>query len=179
MGQKIAPSKILIVYLSRTGNTKAVAEMIHKNIGGKIIALELETPYPVNYRQTVGQVVQENETGYLPPLKTKIDSIDKYAMVFIGFPTWGMKLPPPIVSFLKQYNLQGKTVIAFNTNGGYGIGSSFDTVKELCRNCTILDGFSITGGFEIDGRLLMIKDDKATEVEKEVKKWLIKIHILK
>ena len=79
--------KILIVYLSRTNNTKAIAEIIHRNVGGKLIALELEKPYPENYQAIVQQVVNENETGYLPPLKTKIDSIQKYDVVFVGCPT--------------------------------------------------------------------------------------------
>ena len=59
--------KVLIVYLSRTNNTKTIAEIIHKNAGGTLVALELEKPYPENYRATVEQVVKENETGYLPP----------------------------------------------------------------------------------------------------------------
>jgi hypothetical protein len=62
--------KVLIVFLSRTNNTKAIAEIIHKNVGGRLVALELITPYPENYRAIVQQVVRENETGYLPPLKT-------------------------------------------------------------------------------------------------------------
>jgi len=178
--QKVSDNNhVLIVYLSRTNNTKAVAEMIHKYVGGTLVSLELVTPYPANYRETVGQVVRENETGFLPELKTKIDSMERYGTVFIGFPTWGMKLPPPIRSFMKEYDLSGKTVIPFNTNGGYGKGSSFDTVSDMCTNCTLLEGFSTTGGFEIDGRLLMIKDDKAAQVEKNVKEWLQKIQILK
>ena len=120
------------MHLSRTNNTKAIAEIIRKNAGGTLISLELEKPYPENYQATVQQVVEENESGYLPPLKTKIDSIEKYDVVFIGFPTWGMKLPPPMKSFLHQYDLSGKTIIPFNTNGGYGAGSGFETVKELC-----------------------------------------------
>jgi flavodoxin len=85
----VAPDsgKILIVYLSRTNNTKAVAEMIQKKVVGKLTALELEKPYPENYRANVSQVVKENETGFLPPLKTKIDSMEKYDIVFVGFPT--------------------------------------------------------------------------------------------
>jgi flavodoxin-like protein len=90
----------------------------------------------------VQQVVRENETGYLPPLKTKIERMEQYEFVFVGFPTWGMKLPPPVKSFLHQYNLKGKTVIPFNTNGGYGVGSSFDTIRELCPQSTILQGFT-------------------------------------
>jgi flavodoxin len=109
--QSMSPKKILILYLSRTNNTKVIAEIIRKNVGGTIVALESEQPYPENYQAMVQQVVNENETGYLPPLKTKIDSIEKYDVVFLGFPTWDMKMPPPMKSFLNQYSLNGKTVI--------------------------------------------------------------------
>ena len=175
----IQPNKVLIVYLSRTNNTKAIAEIIHKNVGGTMVALELEKPYPENYQATVQQVVNENETGYLPPLKTKIDSIQNYDVVFVGFPTWGMKLPPPMKSFLKQYDLSGKTVIPFNTNAGYGIGNSFETVKELCPDSKVLEGFEMKGGVERDGEFLVIKDDKRKEAETNVKKWLQKIKVIK
>jgi flavodoxin len=168
------PAKILIVYLSRTNNTKTIAEIIHRNVGGKLVALQLEKPYPEDYRETVQQVVRENETGYLPPLKTKIDSIQNYDVVFVGFPTWGMKLPPPMKSFLKQYDLSGKTIVPFNTNDGYGIGSSFDTVKELCPNSKMVDGFTTKGGVESDGQPRLSKDANAKEAEREVKKWLQK-----
>lgn len=173
------PGKVLIVYLSRTNNTKAIAEMIHEKVGGTLVALELETPYPEDYQATVQQVVDENESGFLPPLKTKIDDIQKYDVVFIGFPTWGMKLPPPMKSFLHQYELRGKTVIPFNTNAGYGIGSSFETVEELCPEANILEGFSIKGGIERDGIYLAIKGEKAKEADAAVTEWLQKIKVLK
>lgn len=167
--------KILIVYLSRTKNTKAVAEMIRKKVGGDLVALELVTPYPEHYQTTVNQVAKENETGYLPPLKTKIDSMDKYDIVFVGFPTWGMQLPPPMKSFLNRYNLSGKTVVPFNTNGGYGTGSSFETVKQLYPNSKIPEGFSTKGGVERDGILFVMEGNKETKVQAAVQKWLSKI----
>lgn len=167
--------KILIVYLSRTKNTKEVAEMIHREVGGDLVELELETPYPENYRAIVDQVVRENESGYLPQLKTKIPDIASYGIIFVGFPTWGMQLPPPMKSFLNQYDLSGKTIIPFNTNAGYGIGSSFETVKELCPNSTILEGYSTKGGIERDGVLFVMEGEKEIQVNKEVKNWLEKI----
>jgi len=178
--QRVPPEKnTLIVYLSRTNNTKAIAEIIHENVGGTLVAVELETPYPADYRATVQQVVRENETGYLPPLKTKIEHIDQYDFVFLGFPTWGMQLPPPVKSFLHQYNLKEKTVIPFNTNGGYGVGSSFETVKEPCPQSTILQGFTTRGGSEIDGHSLVIKYARAEEASNEVQSWLKTIGTLK
>ena len=171
--------KILIVYLSRTSNTKAVAEIIQKKVGGDLVALELVTPYPENYQQIVAQVANENASGFLPPLKTKIDSIQNYDVVFVGFPTWGMQLPPPMKSFLNQYNLNGKTIVPFNTNGGYGIGSSFETVKQLCPNSTVLEGFSTRGGSERDGILYVMQGDKEVQVQAEVQTWLKKIGFIK
>jgi flavodoxin len=140
-----------------------------------LVALELETPYPEDYQTTVNQVAEENKSGYLPPLKTKIDNIEKYDAVFIGFPTWGMQLPPPIKSFLNQNDLSGKTIMPFNTNGGYGIGSSFQTITELCPNSEVLDGFTVKGGSERDGILFVIEGDKEKEVQVEVQKWLKKL----
>ena len=177
--QSMSSKKILIVYLSRTNNTKAVAEIIQKNVGGTLVALELEKPYPENYKQTVQQVVDENASGFLSPLKTKIDSIEKYDVVFIGFPTWDMKMPPPMKSFLHEYNLSGKTVIPFNTNAGYGVGSGFKTVKKLCPNSKVLEAFSIKGGIERDSVLFVMKGEKSKEAETEVKEWLQKIGVIK
>ena len=173
-----ADKKILIVYLSRTNNTKAIAEFIHENVGGTLVPLELEKPYPENYAATVQQVARENETGFLPPLKTKIEDIEKYDVVFLGFPTWGMQLPPPMKSFLNQHSLKGKTVIPFNTNGGYGEGSSIQTIRTLCPDSTILESFTTRGGVERDGVILAIKRDRATAAQAEVKTWLRKIKML-
>ncbi|RZK82378.1 MAG: flavodoxin [Pedobacter sp.] len=170
---------ILIVYLSRTKNTKAIAEIIQKNVGGKLVSLELEKPYPENYKAIVDQVASENTNGYMPPLKTKVDSIEKYDIIFIGFPTWGMQLPPPMKSFLRQYNFKGKTLVPFNTNAGYGIGSTFQTVKDMASSSTILEGFSIQGGKERDGIYFVMKGEKEKEAQTEVLRWLQKIELIK
>ncbi|MBN9349337.1 MAG: flavodoxin [Chitinophagaceae bacterium] len=177
--KNVNKENILIVYLSRTNNTKAIAEIIQKNVGGKLIALELEKPYPENYKSIVDQVAKENETGFLPPLKTKIDSMEKYDIVFIGFPTWDMQLPPPMKSFLHEYDLSGKTVIPFYTHAGYGVGSGFETLKKLCPNSKILEGFSTKGGIERDGIFFVMKDEKKVKAEKEIKNWLQKIKVIK
>ncbi|MDF2636549.1 MAG: putative flavodoxin [Pelosinus sp.] len=168
----------LVAYLTRTGNTEAVAKMIHDEVGGGLVKLELETPYPDNYQKQVAQVEQEDESGYLPPLKTSIDKIDSYDTIFVGFPTWNMQLPPPIRSFLNKYNLSGKTVIPFNTNGGYGVGSGFEEFKKLCADSIVPEGFSVEGGRERDGILFVMNGDKEIKVRSQVHAWLEHIGLL-
>ncbi len=174
-----APGKgTLIVYLSRTGNTRAIAELIREQTGGDLLELVLQTPYPENYAAIVSQVDRENETGYLPPLKIRIENLQHYHTVFLGFPTWDMQLPPPMKSLLHEYDLRGKTVIPFNTHGGYGTGSSFQQVGSLCVDCNILQGFSIRGGLERDGIFLAVKGSRREEARTQVVEWLRSIRVL-
>lgn len=162
---------VLLVYLSRTNNTKFMAESIHKRVGGTILPLELMTPYPEDYKAIVDQVAKENESGFLPELKKKVNIAD-YDVIFVGFPTWGMRLPPPIKSFLHAYDFRGKTIIPFNSNAGYGIGSSFDQLKALVPNSLVLKGYSTKAGVERDGILNVMEGEKAKQVEAELNNWL-------
>jgi flavodoxin len=180
LAQQLPSSKkTLIVYLSRTNNTKALAEMIQKEVGGHPVSLELEKEYSEDYKAIVDQVAKENEIGYLPPLKTEISSIENYDTVFLGFPTWGMQLPPPIKSFLSSYDLKEKTIVPFNTNAGYGLGNSIETLKNLAPTSKALDVFETKGGVERDGILFVMKGEKEIQVTGEVKRWLQVIKLVR
>ncbi|MFD0796336.1 flavodoxin family protein [Maribacter chungangensis] len=173
-----SPERTLIRYLSRTNNTKAVAEMIQKEVGGDLVAVELQNPYPEDYDAIIKQVAEENESGFLPPLQTKVD-MAKYDTIFFGFPTWGMQLPPPMKSFLNENDLKGKTIIPFNTNAGYGLGSSLKTIRKLSPKSAILDEFSVKGGVERDGILFVMKGKREIQVREAVQKWLKRILVVK
>ncbi|ESK55630.1 flavodoxin family protein [Acinetobacter tjernbergiae] len=160
--------KALIVYLSRTRNTEALAKMVQEKVGGDLVALELQTPYPENYQAIVRQVDQENQDGYLPPLKTQIENIGQYDVIFVGFPTWDMQLPPPIKSFLNQYqaDLNGKMIVPFNNNAGYGTGQSLAQFNQYCRGCQIMQSI------ERDGILFVMEDERANQAKNEIAQWL-------
>lgn len=170
--QSTGEASVLVAYLTRTKNTKAIAEIIHQEVGDDLVEIESSDPYPENYDAIVSQVDEENESGYTPPLENNVENIQAYDTVFFGFPTWDMQLPPPMKSFLKEYDLSDKTVVPFNTNGGYGVGSSFQAVEELSPNSDILEGFSTKGGLERDGIYLAIKGERREEARAEVIDWL-------
>lgn len=169
--------KVLIVYLTRTNNTKAVAEMVQAKTGGDLVAIEPATLYSANYQQNVAEVAAQNNNGILPPLKNKID-ISKYDVVFLGFPTWCMQLPPPVKTFLNDNNWSGKTIAPFNTNAGYGLGSSQQQIERYCSAGKITEIFSVEGGKERDGIMFVMEGKKETEVQAKVKDWLQKIKLI-
>lgn len=171
--QPTEKKKALIVWLSRTKNTEAVAQLIHQEVGGKLVSVELVTPYPEDYRQIVDQVDHENDIDFLPQLKTNIANIRQYDAIFVGFPTWDMELPPPIKSFLAQYDLHDKLVIPFNTNAGYGVGKSFNQVKQFCRDCNVLKGIQLKGGKEKDGIFFVMQGETAVRAKEQIHQWLV------
>ncbi|MFV0607497.1 MAG: flavodoxin family protein [Niabella sp.] len=175
---KIENKNILIVYLSRTNNTKAVAEMIQKKTGGDLAAVEPQTPYSKKYQKNVDEVQYQNEHNILPPLKTKID-ISKYDTIFVGFPTWGMQLPPPIKTFLNENNWKKKVVAPFNTNAGYGLGKSKAQFEQYCSKGKITEIFTVKGGQEREGIMYVMESKKAVEVNNLLDRWLKKIILKK
>ena len=97
---KVQP--ILIVYTSRTNNTRALARMLQKKTGGNMTAIELQDPYPENYQKIVAQVAEENEAGFLPPLQTKINNLDHYDTVFYRVSHLGNATPTTYKKFFDR-----------------------------------------------------------------------------
>jgi len=137
--------KVLVAYFSHTGNTRVVAEQIHQAAGGDIFEILSEKPYPADYNACVEQARQELDSGYLPPLKTKIEDIRPYDLIFIGYPNWWSTFPAPVRAFLSENDLSGKTVVPFCTHGGGGMGRSVTDISKLCPNSPMLEGIAIPG----------------------------------
>ena len=136
---------ILLVYYSRSGNTRAIANLIHREVGGTIHEIRPEVPYPESYDAVVDQAGKEIQTGYKPALHSTLDHIESYDTIFVGSPNWWSTIAPPVAAFLSQYDLSGKTVAPFCTHGGGGLGNINKDIAKLCPHSTILSSFEIYG----------------------------------
>ena len=141
--------KVLVVLYSRTGNTRAMAEVIQATVGGDIVEIKTVNPYPAEYRATTKQAKEELEAGYKPPLATKIDGMASYEVVFVGSPCWWGTIATPVISFLSEYDMSGKTLVPFMTHKGSGLGRTMAHVRSLCPKATVKEGLAIRDG-EVD-----------------------------
>ena len=137
--------KILVAYFSYSGNTREIANQIHKSVGGDIFEIQVVKPYPDDYDVVVKQARQELKSGYKPALKTKVENIKPYDLVFIGYPNWCSTIPAPVRVFLSEYDFSGKTIIPFCTHEGSGLGRSATDISKFCPKSTLLDGVAIRG----------------------------------
>ncbi len=134
---KKATSNILVAYYSYSGNTKEVAEAIHKITGGDLFEIKAEGTYPEEYRAMTQQAKKEIADNFRPKLTTSVTDMAQYDTVFIGSPNWWGTITPQVSSFLENYDLSGKTVIPFITHGGGGVQSTIADLTKQCKGCKV------------------------------------------
>lgn len=138
-------SKILIVCYSRSGNTKAMAETIRDATKGTLFELVPEQPYPEEYRAATEQAKKEISEGVKPALKSNLESIAAYDVIFVGTPCWWSTMAPPVATFISSHDFTGKTIIPFITHEGSGLGHYVEDVKKLAPKAAVLEGKAVRG----------------------------------
>ncbi len=153
--------KTLVVYYSRTGNTKYVAEKIAENLGAEICEV-------IDKKNRKGRFAFL--TGGYESLRKKLTQIevsknvDNYDFIIIGSPVWNNGITPAIRTFIHQNNLSNKKIACFVTLKGNDPGKALDSMKE-----TILPNIS-------SAELGIINDlKKPEEAEKQIIDWCKKL----
>lgn len=152
--------KTLILYYSYGGNTKRIAEMIQERIGGDLAEIETVKPYSGDYNSIVEQGQKEVNSGYMPKIKPLKVNVQDYGRIILGSPVWWYTFAPAMKTFLSTYDLSGRTVFPFATNGGW-IGHTFRDFEEACKGADVRKG-------------LNVKFDEAAlrTPEKEIEAWI-------
>jgi len=138
--------RVLTVYYSRSGNTKALATIIQGQLGGDIAEIIPGTPYSDDYDTATVEARHQLITGQRPTNQLMSVNIASYDVICVGSPLWWGTLSVPTITFLTTNDLSGKTIVPFSTNGGGSRDKTFDDVKMICAKSKVLDGFKIGGG---------------------------------
>ena len=127
------------------GNNEYVAQLIQRETGGDVFAIETVQDYPTTHQPLLEFGHAEQARGTMPELATHIENFDDYDTVFIGFPIWNADLPMPLYSFFEEYDFSGKTIIPFTVHGGSSFAGTRQTIAELEPGATVVeDGLSIS-----------------------------------
>ena len=137
-------SKKLVAYFSATGNTAKLACSLASVVDGKLHEIRPKQPYTsadLDWQNKKSRSsVEMNDKSYRPEIANRVDDMEKYDIIFIGFPIWWYVAPTIINTFLEQYNFVGKTVIPFATSGSSGMGNTKTELKNSCKGAILKDG---------------------------------------
>lgn len=128
-------SSVLVVYFSNTGNTESAAEKIAGLVSGELFEIEASDPYTeddLNYNVDDCRAnMEQNDPDARPEIANRVENMDDYDIIFIGYPIWWGDAPKIICTFMESYDFTGKTVIPFCTSGSSGISTSERTLQSI------------------------------------------------
>ena len=125
------------------GNTIILAGMIHDRVGGDMHQIITEKVYPAGYRETTDLARVEQSRGEKPVLSSRVEDMQQYDTIFLGYPNWWGTLPMAVFTFLESYDLSGKTIIPFCTHEGSRLGSSPRDMSQICPDSSIAEGLGL------------------------------------
>ncbi|MCM1088909.1 MAG: DUF4405 domain-containing protein [Muribaculaceae bacterium] len=143
------------------GNTESAAMEIQRQVGGDLFAIRTVQNYPAGHQECSAVAEEEMRSDARPELAAHVEDMDKYNIVYIGYPVWWYVEPMAVRTFLEEYDFTGKTVIPFCTTMGAGIGKSEESIAALADGATILKGMALQTGRE--------------DISEEIASWLIEI----
>lgn len=137
-------SKKLVAYFSASGVTAKLAKNLAEAIGADIYVIEPVQPYTAADLDWTNKKsrssVEMGDKSSRPAVKGKVENMDEYDTVFVGFPIWWYVAPTIINTFLEGYDLTGKTVIPFATSGGSGMGKTNAGLAPSCKGAKLKEG---------------------------------------
>ncbi len=139
----------LVAYFSATGTTKAAAEKLAQAVDADLHEIQPEQPYTDAdldwHNQQSRSSVEMKDKSSRPAIKNKVENMDQYTTVYIGYPIWWYIAPTIINTFVEQYNLEGKTVIPFFTSGGSGAGETMKYLTPSAPKANWKEPINLTG----------------------------------
>ena len=82
------------------GNNEYIAKLIQQETGGDLFAIQTVQDYPTTHDSLLEVAYNEKADNARPELATQIENLDKYGVIFLGYPNWNADLPMPLYTFL-------------------------------------------------------------------------------
>ena len=135
--------KTLVVYFTRSSNTKGMAQTIADLTKGDIFEIVPVNPYPEDYTACTEVALEERNQNARPEIQNLPQSVSEYDNIVIGYPIWWHTAPMIIGTFLESYDLNGIDVYPFSQSASMN-KEQFEQSMEFVRNCsgngTVHDG---------------------------------------
>lgn len=142
-------SNILAAYFSCTNTTEAVAKHIQAETKGTLYEIDPEIPYTADDLKyyTGGRADKEQaDPSARPAISGSVENMDKYDVIFLGYPIWHGEAPRIISTFLESYDFSEKTIVPFCTSHSSGIGSSDRNLHSLAPDAEWVSGRRFSSG---------------------------------
>ncbi|CAB3804782.1 hypothetical protein LMG28688_06069 [Paraburkholderia caffeinitolerans] len=116
-----AQPNVLVVYFSRTGMTRRIAELLASEIGADIEPIRQQGKHPARagvrgYVRSLIEALGQRQVKVMPATH----DVSAYDVVVVGSPVWASHASAPALAWLKENGGQVRRLALFCTLGGHG-----------------------------------------------------------
>lgn len=180
----LGTSDILIAYFSCTNTTEAIAKHIQTETKGTLYEIMPEVPYTADdlkYYTGCRADKEQADSNARPAINGEVADMEKFDVVFLGYPIWHGEAPRIISTFLENYDFTDKTVVPFCTSGSSGIGSSDTHLHSLAPYAQWKSGRRFASGTSQNTvadwiKSLDIKSDGITSEQEKITKMYVTVN---
>lgn len=157
--------KVLVVYYSLSGHTKAVAEQIAAKTKGDIFEIKTKETYssPSVYAKSKKELSTKN---YPAINQEELPDVSAYDTIIIGAPVWWFTMAPALFKYLTVTDLNEKRVAPFSTQGS-NYGSFFEDFATMAKGAKILPAANFNNA----------EEKYPAELANKINAWLNKISL--
>ncbi len=128
-GDGLPERRALVVFYSREGHTKSVAQQLAKKFKADIEEI-------IDLKKRVGPIAvsaagKDAVAGNLTKIKPLKLNPKDYDIILIGTPSWFGNVTPAIRTFVKENNVSGKRIGIFGTAHLTGVENALKQLAEL------------------------------------------------
>ena len=138
--------KALVTYFSASGVTRNAAKQVADIIGADLFEItpeQLYTEADLDWRDKQSRsTIEMNDKSSRPAIKDggKVENLDQYDVVYVGFPIWWYTAPTIINTFIEANDFTGKTIVPFATSGGSNIKKACEDLQATYPNYKFGEG---------------------------------------
>jgi len=161
-------SRAIIIYYTRTGNTKTVAEAIRDEFD-----CDLQEIRDLKDRSGIAGFIGgmiDVKINTITDIQPKSTDLNNYDLIIFCSPTWGMKLTPAIRTFMETADLKNKKVFVVVTATGKMKEKTFKETADYIRS---------KGGTDAGHVLIKTLSKTSDQITAETKKLIKDSRLIK
>lgn len=123
-------AKILVVYYSRTGHARRIAQELATRCGADLEGIHDPTKRAgmFGFMRCAVEAIREK----LAPIAPATSNVGSYDLVVLGTPVWSSHVSSPMRSFVRAHAAELKRIAVFCTQGGNGGPKVLAEIAALC-----------------------------------------------
>ena len=128
------------------GNNEVNVEKIKAQLNAAdVFRIDNVTKYSPDYMVCIEEAKEELRAKARPELSAKVEDMDQYDTIILGYPNWWGLPPMAVFTFLESYDFTGKKIVPFCSHEGSGLGGSIRQIKMAVPDANLTAGVAIHG----------------------------------